>query len=206
MLKKALYEYLCASNLNSSRDFNHKEYLDQLLVQLDKHITTTPFNHRVLLYQPGIVPDCLHFVESGVVRGYITDDNHKKEKTNYLWFQNSLLGNANSRFYDLDSNLVFEVMRGTILCSISVSDLNELSQSFPCLNNVSRCLIESNKNSSSARLLNKSSNAWERLEELRRNTPEAEQLVSKGIIASFLGITPQHLSRIIREHIKKKPH
>jgi len=206
MLKKALYEYLCASNLNSSRDFNHKEYLDQLLVQLDKHITTTPFNHRILLYQPGIIPDCLHFVESGVVRGYITDDNQKKEKTNYLWFQNSLLGNANSRFYDLDSNLVFEVLRGTILCSISVSDLDELRQSFPCLNNVSGCLIKSNKKSSSARLLNKSPNAWERLGELRRTHPEAEQLVSKEIIASYLDITPQHLSRIIREHFQKKPH
>jgi len=206
MLEKALYEYIYASNLNLNGEFNDKRHLSQLLVQLDKHITTTPFNHRVLLYRPGIVPDCLHFVQSGVVRGFITFDNHKKEKTNYLWFQNSLLGNAGSGLYDLDSDVVFEVLRGTILCSISVSDLDELRQSFPCLNNVSGCLIKSNKKSSSARLLNKSPNAWERLGELRRTHPEAEQLVSKEIIASYLDITPQHLSRIIREHFQKKPH
>jgi hypothetical protein len=42
--------------------------------------------------------------------------------------------------------------------------------------------------------------AWERYLDLLQRHPKIEQKISKEIIASYLGITPQSLSRLIKDN------
>lgn len=206
MISKNLHDYIFASAWNLPEEINDEGSRELLLKHLNTHVKTTPFKHKILLHQAGMIPDRLHYVESGVVRGYISDKSGKKEKTVSMWFQNSLLADANCFIHELESDVSIEVLPNTILSSISRIHFNELIESFPCLSIILTCLIQNHEKYSNARLFNGFLTAWERLEKIRKIYPGLEQMVSKEMIASFLNITPQHLSRIIREHFKKKSH
>lgn len=199
MVSKNLYEFLFKSG-NLPQELRDENLHQQLLSQLNQYVKITKYRHRMLVQQAGMVPDRLYFVESGIVRGYTDSPEQEKEKTVAIWLDNALLVDANSFIHEMESNVFIEVMPETELSYISRHHLKEIMQCFPFAQGFVTCLIQNNIKYSNTRLFDKSANAWDRLLEMRKLYPRLEQMVSREMIASFLNITPQHLSKIVRDN------
>jgi CRP-like cAMP-binding protein len=202
MLSQNLYEFLFSGN-NLPEELNEPELQKRLIEQLNLYVKTITYKRTILLQQAGTITDKLYFVESGVVRGYTFDHEQGKEQTISLWTKGSLFTDPNSLIHQIDSELFIEVFPNTELSYVSRSHLDELTAAFPFVKSLLSWLIKNESKFSSKRLLDKSIPAWQRLLEMRKASPELEQMVSRTIIASFLNISPQHLSKIVRDNYRK---
>jgi len=202
MLSQNLYDYLFSGD-NLPEELKNHELRSRLIEQLNVFVKTVTYKRLLLLQQAGMVTDRLYFVEYGVLRGYTFDDERRKEKTVSLWISGSLLTDPNSLLYGIESELFIEVFPPTELSYISRKHLEELTTTFPYIKSLLSWLIKNHLKYTNKRLLDLSVPAWERLVEMRKISPGLEQIVPRATIAAFLNISPQHLSKIIRDNRKK---
>ena len=196
MVKQKLYDYLF--DINPLPDELKNGMNRNEVIQLVNTQTRTSYHsHRVLLLTAGNISDHLYFIEKGVVRGYIYDQK-KKEKTIWLWDENTIVTDVPSFIHRIPSEIYIETMPDTTLTTLSYNQLENIFISFPFLRPFLNTMAAQYTRYSNKRFYDLGLSAWERLEEIRLAYPKLEQKISKEIIASFLGITPQHLSRIIK--------
>ena len=166
---------------------------------VDPRLESSHYIHRQLLLSAGQVSDHIYFLESGFARGYFYNQEKGKEQTVCLWDAASIITEPNSFFKREKSELHLEVMPGSRLKSISHQNLIQVFEKFPFAEIFKQCLILQYISYQTERtndLIGLS--GWERYLEMLRKHPQIEQKVSKEIIASYLGITPQSLSRLLK--------
>jgi CRP-like cAMP-binding protein len=173
---------------------------NELIRQVSAQITTSHHYHKVLILTPGMVPDRIYFVEKGLVRGYL-DNGKGKEKTTFLWAENSIIGIAENFISRSPSEIYIEVMPHSILSSVSSQQLAPLIENFPYLSRFLEKLPSYQNQYSYKCFYNFAKpSAWERYLELLNRYPQVEQKISKETIASFIEVTPQYLCRMIKEN------
>ncbi|MDB5143662.1 MAG: hypothetical protein JWQ66_2375 [Mucilaginibacter sp.] len=157
--------------------------------------------HRQLLLMAGQVSDYIFFVESGLVRGYYYDEHKLKEHTVCLWNEHCIVSEPNSLFKRKASTLYMEVMPDSKLLSFSIQHIQEVFDMFPYTEAFARCLtlqyasLHAKRNHELISL-----SAWERYQQMLITYPKIEQMITKEIIASYLDIAPQSLSRLLKEN------
>lgn len=177
-------------------DPNSIESLKTYLIPL---ITTTFYPKRQLLLSAGHVPGYIYFLEQGLARGFYISKDTRKEITDFLWNEHSLITVPDSFFRQRPSYLFIEVMPETRLMSISYQGLMACIEKYPLVEVFSRNVVlqysiyKAKRNHDLAFLT-----PWELYVRLLYKYPNIEQQVSKGIIASYLNITPQSLSRMLK--------
>ncbi|MGN6530809.1 MAG: Crp/Fnr family transcriptional regulator [Ginsengibacter sp.] len=165
-------------------------------------IAVSQYARRQLLLSAGHIAGHIYFSTKGMARGFYT---HKrgKEVTDYLWNQHSFITVPASFFQQRPSHLFIDVMSGTELLSISFQDLSSCIEKYPVVEIFSRNVILQYHNYEAKRSQDFTFlTAWERYLQLLKTHPDIEQQVSKEVIASYLHIEPQSLSRML----KKKKH
>jgi CRP-like cAMP-binding protein len=163
-------------------------------------ITTSYYSRWQLLLSAGQVSQYIYFLQKGLARGFYTDQKTGREVTDFLWHEASLITVPGSFFEQKPSQLFIEVMPETELLSLSWHDLVSCSKRYPVVEVFSRNVIlryNAHTTRRSHQLVFLS--AWERYLELLKTHPAIEQQVSKEVIASYLHITPQSLSRMLKE-------
>jgi CRP-like cAMP-binding protein len=181
------------------QNFTDKD-LDSLFDYLVPLITTSYYSRRQLLLSAGQVSQYIYFLQKGLARGFYTDQKTGREVTDFLWHQGSLITVPGSFFEQKPSQLFIEVMPETELLSISYNDLMPCIKTYPLMelflrNVILRYNAHTTRRSHQLVFLS----AWERYLELLKTHPDIEQQVSKEVIASYLHITPQSLSRMLKE-------
>lgn len=172
----------------------------ELIKYVNSQISTSHHSHRVLILTVGMIPDRIYFVQKGVVRGY-RDDEKGREKTIFLWDDHSIMTDVDSFIHRTPSDIYIEVMPNSILTSISYQQLNSIFESFPYTRKfLTRLALYNNEYSHRSFYNFSKPSAWERYLELLLRYPHVQQKVSKEIIASFLEVTPQYLSKMIKEN------
>ena len=177
-----------------------KNFVENLKAYLLPFITPSIYTRRQLLLSAGQVAEYIYFLEKGLARGFYIHESTRKEITDFLWGKHSIITVPDSFFQQRPSHLFIEVMSGTQLMYISYRHLMACFKKYPVTQIFSRNVIvqynahEIKKNRDRAFLL-----TWERYIQLLKKHPDIEQQVSKEIIASYLNITPQSLSRLLRE-------
>ncbi|MFD0749374.1 Crp/Fnr family transcriptional regulator [Mucilaginibacter calamicampi] len=144
------------------------------------------------------------FIISGVTRTYTVDDKGQEHIITFGvegWWTGDLYSfyTQNATAFNIDCIAATEVLQ------ITQPALDELCLEVPKMNIYYRNLYRNSVIAFSKRMqstLEKS--APQRYEEFRQNYPLIEQRVANHQIASFLGITPQSLSRIRRLVAKPK--
>jgi CRP-like cAMP-binding protein len=201
-MKQAHTLYETLFDLNPlPQELKLKANRNALMLFLDARISTSHHTHRQLLLSAGQIADHVYFVVSGIVRAYTDDEARKKEHTVSLWENGDIITEPNSFFKRLPSEMYIEVIPESKLISLSREQLAEVFKAFPYTEKFSRCLTLQYVSYHTKRtrdLISRS--AWERYLDLLNKHPKIETKISKEIIASYLGIAPQSLSRLIKKN------
>lgn len=178
-----------------------KNFLPNLVGYLMPHIFITQYSRRELLLSAGHIPQYLYYCNRGFARGFFVDSKTSKEITHFFWSPPAIVTIPYSFFNQHPSQHFIEVIAGTELLSISFLDLQDAIKRYPVIEIFSRNVIltyheyERNRNYALSFY-----SPWQRYINLLKTHPDIEQLVSKEVIASYLNITPQSLSRMLKKN------
>ncbi len=152
---------------------------------------------RQLLLETGQVENYLSFVEQGVVRLYTTNDH--RDLTFAFGFNNGFVSAYDSFLTRQPSVYSVETLTKTTLWRLSYNDLQAIYRETVIGNIIGRKASEElflKKSKRELSLLNDS--AEQRYLKLFSEQPKLIQQIPLRYIASYIGITPQALSRIRR--------
>lgn len=154
------------------------------------------------LLQPGQVCHNLSFVVSGYFR--VFSISHEKEHTTNFFFENGFASDYQSFLTQKPSYEYIEALVDSEVLQLSHSQRDEIIEKERTFARFSRLLAEKSFIALSNRthaLLNH--NPEERYDELLQQRPKIFERVAQYHIASYLGITPEYLSRIRKQRAGK---
>ncbi len=169
----------------------------------ESKLTIKHFKKGQIIYNIGDICTELYFMESGLARAYIIDESGK----DYTWSiffndKNSHMTNLfvidyDSFLHQEPSNLEIEALEDSILIAISYDDLQIVYNNLKSGERFGRLMAQEAYSYLHKNIINKQiKSAKERFIEFMQTTPHLLEKVPQYHIATFLGITPQHLSRL----------
>lgn len=155
------------------------------------------------LLQDGEVCKYTAFVEKGLLRSFTIDE---KGAEHILQF--SLEGWWNADLYSFftgePSDFNIEALEGSEMLLITKPSWDILLKEVPAFERYFRILIQNNLIATQRRLLGSfSETAEEKYQKLLQDFPDIVQRVPQHMVASYLGITRETLSRIRRQLVSK---
>jgi CRP-like cAMP-binding protein len=168
-----------------------KKALEKVLIPL-----TLPKNH--LLLQAPKVADHAYFLNKGFAMAYTFMDGERNVEA--FWKTGQIMMSCNSFFEQVPSMEYIQLVKKSELLCISYTSVQDLFDSVPEANHIFRILMIRHYEHFRTRLHDVVRlPARKRFEKLLVNFPEIEQMVAQDAIASYLGITPQSMSRMKRK-------
>ena len=155
------------------------------------------FSKKNNLLKEGQVENHLSFIEKGIVRFLIPKEDEEKEITFGFCFKDEFVSAYDSFLTQTPSTYRIEVLTDTVVWSITYQDLQDVYRETHIGNMMGRFsserlfLIKSKREQS---LLNDS--AEERYLNLFTERPNLIKQIPLKYVSSYIGITPQALSRI----------
>lgn len=141
---------------------------------------------------------CTHesFVLSGCLKQYHTDGSGHEHIVMFA-IEDWWAGDLGSFITQSPSSFNLQCLENCLLAQLSSTDLEALYQAIPQLERFFRIIIQKAYIASQHRIVNNfSKTAKERYLQFRRQYPKIDQRVPQYMIASYLGITPEFLSKI----------
>ncbi len=155
------------------------------------------FPKKQLIIQKGDVENYISFIENGIVRFVIPNDDTEKEITFGFSFENEFVSAYDSFLTRQPSLFEVETLSETVVWSLTYNDLQDVYKKTEIGNAIGRFyaeklfLIKSKREQS---LLNNS--AEQRYLNIFTERPNLLKEIPLKYIASYIGVTPQALSRI----------
>lgn len=152
--------------------------------------------------QEGDVCKYVGFIVKGAMRQYSVDDKGV-EHIVHLYIENYWAGDRESSIMLTPSKYNIDAWEDTEMLIITRAEMMDLMEKIPALVKMIRLMDERNAIANQRRLSSTISNTAEkRYEEFAENHPQFIQRFPQHIIASFLGITKETLSRIRKQAMK----
>ncbi len=168
-----------------------------------KAITLRHLKKREIWFQSGEIAEVMGFVLKGCIRTFYTDEKSHEHIVQFA-FEDWWVGDLMSFVSQKPGVYSQEALEDTTLAIISKEDYERLLLDHPIFERFFRLLIQNAYVASQTRVISvMSKNAETRYNELIQKNPSIELRVAQHQIASFLGITPEALSRIKRTIIEK---
>lgn len=165
-------------------------------LEVEKAFTDLTLPKGGFFAQEGKVNRHLGFILSGRLRNYYYDEN-AVEKTCFFAAANTFIAAYTSFITSAPSFENIEAIEETKLKVISKPDLEALSVRIPMIHVFRRIMSENMYIIMEKRIHSlQSATALERYEQMIKENPDVLLNVPLQYTASFLGITPQHLSRL----------
>ena len=150
------------------------------------------------LCKPGEIATEIGFIVKGVFRVYYLVEG--KESTRFLGCENIFIGSIPSFTTQKPSIEYVEALENSELLMLSFQDLQKMCDISPKWDRLVRYLAEYSYNEQQSRIYSLIAlTAQERYEQLTKTRPDFIQRIPQYIIANYLGISPETLSRI-RKH------
>jgi CRP-like cAMP-binding protein len=157
---------------------------------------TFPKNH-LLLNAPAIAAHA-YYLQSGFVMSYSFVDG--KKITQGFWKSGQLFVSHKSFLEQIASRESLQLMEDSELLCISYESIQLLLMQHEEAHLIYQMLLNRHHDQCRERLLDMQRfNASERFERLLQQFPRIEEIIPQDAIASYLGVTPQSLSRIKRQ-------
>lgn len=169
---------------------------------IEKAYNTVEISKGELFIAQGKVCDQVAFVVSGKLRNFYFDEAGN-EVTCYFVTPNNFVSAFSSFLTNAPTHENISSLENTVLRIISKKDLEALCELVPKMQIFRRVIVENLFITMEKRIMMlQSQSAHERYEKMIKENPEILLSVPLQYTASFLGITPQHLSRLRKELAK----
>ena len=153
--------------------------------------------------QEGHVCKYVGFIVKGAMRQYSVDDKGV-EHIVHLYIENYWVSDRESAIMLTPSKYNIDAWEDTELLITTVADMLDLIAKMPSFGQMTRLMDQRSFIASQRRLNSTISNTAEkRYEEFAENHPQFIQRFPQHIIASYLGITKDTLSRVRKQALKK---
>jgi CRP-like cAMP-binding protein len=165
------------------------------------------FKKGDIIHSIGDISSKIMFINSGLARTYILDENgkdntwaiHFNDKNSYI--TNLFIGDYESFINQTQSKLAIDTLEDCEVVAIDYKDLEFLYDNTKIGNKFGRLISqEAYTYLHNSIIIRQTKTAKERFENFISETPYLLEKVPQYHIATFLGITPQHLSRLKKEY------
>jgi CRP-like cAMP-binding protein len=182
-----------------------------LLSEAEQKLVKTFFSpkkirKRQYLLQEGNICKHLAFVEKGLLRSYNVDEKGIEHMIHFAW-EGWWMADMLSFLSIEPSTYHIDAIEDSELLLISRSDFEDMLLEVPVMERFFRILFQNNIISKERRLISSISNsAEEKFIHLSATNPELIKRIPQQLVASYLGITPETLSRIknkLNKHLSK---
>lgn len=161
------------------------------------------FAKKEYLLKSGDVDTNMTYIMKGVTRTFFTDDR-LHEHIFQIGFEDWWCGDMMSNITGEPSHYSVQALEECDVLQISVSAFNEVLDKYPHFDRFFRILLQGAYIANQTRTIDTmSKSAEQRYLQLVKKYPQLEMRVAQQHIASYLGITPEALSRIKRGIIEK---
>ena len=192
---------------------NHRNLLDYVkkFVDLDQqeasafiaYFEEVKVKKRQFIVQPNFTNKYRSFVVNGAFRSYAVADDGQ-EHTLQFAIENWWVSDFNSYIYQHPSTLFIVALEDSTLLRISYAQEEELKRANHKFETFFRIMAEKGLAFEHRRILfNLTHSAEARYENFLLNFPNFAQRVPQYALASYLGMTPEFLSRIRNKRIQK---
>ena len=176
---------------------------DEEFEVISKFFIPKKLRKKQFLLHEGEVCKNIGFVNSGCLREY-TIDNKGSEHIIQFAIEDWWISDPNSFLSGLPSTYNIDALENSEVLLLEKSAREKLLDSCPKMERFFRILIEANFVATQRRITESlSTSAEERYLKFIKTYPKLIEQVSQNHIASYLGITPQSLSRIRKELSQK---
>jgi CRP-like cAMP-binding protein len=161
---------------------------------IEELIREVEIRKRTFLLKAGQVCTNIYFIHSGLMRSFTKED----DKIICSWFmkEGDIIISIKSFYNQIRSEEYIQAVEDCTLSYISFADLKKIYKNYLEFNYVGRVLTQKYYQLWDEQLRALHHPALERYVWLKQNHPQLLQRVSTEDIASYLGITREHLQRI----------
>jgi len=171
---------------------------DEFKEVVTKEMTPVSYPKSYLLSEAPRVAEYAYFIQTGFAMSFFYIEG--KKHVNNFWKQDQIMCLAQSFVDQVPSKEHIQLMEDSDLLCLSHSSLIKLFNNFSESHILYRIVINQYFQHSQERILDMQRlSASARFEKLLHIFPEIEQIIPQEYLASYLGITPQSLSRIKRK-------
>ena len=167
----------------------------------ETELLKTFFVHKTLLkkqflFEVGDICKYLTFVSKGTLKSYILDEKGN-ERINLFAFEGWWISDFNSFLNQEKAFLNIDAIEDSELLLISRNNYEELTLKIPAMDRYFRILYQNSLVTKDYRLvISNNFTAEEKYLQLLESHPKITQKLSHALIASYLGLSPETVSRI----------
>lgn len=166
------------------------------------NIPVKVYRKNEIIFRAGEIFNFMYFVLDGCVRLYYND--HGDEKTAFFYTEGKFIRAIDSYKNGTPANENYQAIEETTLLVFSKSILKSLLKEHSNFEKVAQAAVEEELNTAQNIILSFiSKSAEQRYMELIQSNPELFKNINQHYIASYLGVTPESLSRIRRRALLK---
>jgi len=187
------------------------EYISQYISLTEEEEDALQSKFRVrkflknqFIVQNGDVCQFESFVLSGCLKTFYIDDNGQEHVVSFA-VENWWTADLGSFITQTPAELNVQCLEKSVLAQIQYSELQQFYSQFPKFERFFRLIIQKAFVAAQKRIINNFSlSAKDRYLQFREQYPNIEQRVPQYLIASYLGMTKEFLSKIRSEIILQK--
>ncbi len=177
----------------------HLPLIDEEIKIMETRIVLRKIKRRQTILQEGLICKHYTFIVKGCFRMYGVDDKGVEHNLQFT-VENDWIADIGSFYSDKPSKLYIEAVEPSVILQIEKMDLYFLYNSIPKLSRIFKVVVENKYIELQHRVLQiLSSNAQQRYLNFVESYPNLTQRLPNTQIASYLGITPEFLSKIRKE-------
>ena len=166
-------------------------------------VKVTNLKKKQILLNEGDVCRYASFVNKGAARGFVVNDKFE-EKTILLCIEDWWAVDYYSYITGQPSQWTIETIEDTEFFQMTFADLESIFDRAPMIERFIRLMAQNAFVASQTRLMQMMTNAADkRYEQFIVKYPQFLQRFPQYMVASYLNITPEHLSVVRAKHLKK---
>jgi CRP-like cAMP-binding protein len=169
------------------------------LDEVEKYISIRILNKGEFFITEKKICTEVAFIQSGILRSFYNSTDNE-EITNCISFENELTSAFSSFITQLPTDENIQAISDSVLLVLTKDDLEMLYKSSATWQEIGRLLTEMQYVELEKRIVSfQKFSAKQRYQELLKHHSKYIQFIPLQYLASYLGITPRHLSRLRRE-------
>ncbi|HCN50326.1 MAG TPA: cyclic nucleotide-binding protein [Chryseobacterium sp.] len=168
--------------------------------RIPSFFTSRKLRKKQYLLQEGDICKCLYFVSKGLLKSYFLDEKGN-ERINMFAFEGWWISDFNSFIHQEKAVLNIDAIEETEVLMITLADYEKMLLEIPVMDRYFRILYQNSLVTKDYRLIvSNGYTAEEKYMELAQKNPEMIKRVPHNLIASYLGLAPETVSRIRKKN------